>query len=142
MALTLTRKAPVQSIAPKGDEAPPTERQTQALVDLGILPPTPSKGGLTLTHKKASPVSRPLNVFMVGYRVRVTNDLYGWITHWNVGDTGVVIRSVPHSYGASDEDRKRYAVVEVKLDKPRPPEKRLTCLFHAWELEPIVGAPS
>lgn len=92
MAVTFIKKAPVQSTAP-GGTAPLTERQTQALVDQGILPPQPKKGGLTIIHKPTPPTARPVPVLSEGDRVRVTNDLYPWVTYWKVGDCGTVVRS-------------------------------------------------
>lgn len=135
MAVTLIRKAPVQPIAPTPAEEPLTERQTQALVDQGILPEQPKKGGLTIIRKKEPPTARRVMSFAEGDKVRITNDLYAWVNYWKTGDTGTVIRVGPYGSGASDEERRRYAVVVVKLDKPRPPENRSECYFHAWELE-------
>lgn len=110
-----------------------TEREKDTLAALGLGPdPTPhAPSGVVI--KKVGVVIRKVGSFSAGDKVRITNDLYTWVEWWKPGDTGTVTK-VAHAPSEAGEKRKRYAVIEVKLDKVRV-HGREFCLFHAWELE-------
>lgn len=120
----------VQSTAPL--ELPPqamSPREEEALAEVGLLPdPAPKKVGLVI--KKKPKVGR----FREGDKVRITNELYSWVTRWKPGDTGVVTK-----YSGPVQEMKgdlNYGVLIVRLDNPR--EKQHSEVYlHAWEVEPL-----
>jgi hypothetical protein len=127
MAVVIKKKE-VQPVA-KAQEAL-SQREQDALEAVGLAPEKPTESSLTVKVR-----DRKAHVFSEGDRVRITNDLYTWVEHWKLGDTGVVRKyhpAVPEANG----DR-RYACVIVVLDKPRKAD-RPEAYFHAWELEPIT----
>ena len=108
-----------------------TDREKDTLAALGLGPDTPEAP--VPPPKKVGVTIRKVGMFSAGDKVVVTNDLYTWVEWWKPGDTGVVVKAIPAPNEAG-EKRRRYAVVEVKLDNVRV-HGRQHCLFHAWELE-------
>lgn len=108
-----------------------TDREKDTLVALGLGPDTPETP--VTPPKKVGVVIKKVGAFSAGDKVRITNELYTWVEWWKPEDTGTVTK-VTHAPNEAGEKRKRYAVVEVKLDKVRI-HGREFCLFHAWELE-------
>lgn len=131
MAIVLKKKpapAPVQPTAPL--TLPPvalSPREEEALEAVGLAPAKPKNG---LVIKKKPKVGR----FIEGQRLKITNEFYPWIKHWQPGDTGTVIR-----YNGPVQEAKgdlRYGLVILKLDTVRDKD-RPTAYFHAWELAPL-----
>lgn len=69
-----------------------------------------------------------------GTKVRITNNLYPWVTKWCVGDTATVLKY--HTAPKEFQSDPRYACVVVRLDKARDGGDGLAYL-HAWELEVV-----
>lgn len=107
-----------------------TERQKNALMDVGLLPAEPSK--VKIKKKQA------FGSYSPGDKVVITNELYSWVDYWRPGDTATVIRFIPPVLEAR-ADGNKYAVVEVKLDLVRD-KQRPTCFLHGWEVAPYVSA--
>lgn len=128
MAVVIKKKE-VQPVAKEAPQAELSQREQDALEAVGLAPEKKESSiTIKVRNKKA-------HVFSEGDRVVITNDLYTWIEHWKVGDTGTVRKyhpAVPEANG----DR-RYACVIVVLDKPRKADRQ-EAYFHAWELEPLV----
>ena len=133
MAITIKKKeVPTLAGLPSDDM---TQRQLDALAAVGLAPEPPKAPPPPPVHKPGITIKK-VGMFADGDAVRVTNTLYSWVEWWKPGDTGKVLKVFPQSTGLKPEERKRYCVVQVKLDKVRV-HGREVCLFHAWELEAV-----
>lgn len=115
-----------------------SERQKNALDAVGLAPKEPvphvpyheqydKKNGL-LSDRKLSPPS-------VGDKIKIVNNLFPWMEHYQTGDTGKVLRmwtapDTPHTKRPRDD------IYEVQLDTIRQKGKGVA-LFACWELEPV-----
>lgn len=102
-----------------------TARQKQALIDAGLMKaPAPIKKGVTIKHYRS---------FSKGDKVTITNDLFPWMEWWKPGDTGVVTRTWEAVPEAKNDEKRKYGICEVQLDKARVKDRGVL-LFHCWEL--------
>lgn len=132
MAITIKKKeaVPVLEGLPADDM---TQRQLDALAAVGLAPEAPKAPPPPTVHKPGITIKK-LGSFAEGDAVTITNNLYSWVEWWKPGDTGKVLKVYSQSTILKPEERKRYTVVQVKLDKVRVHGREI-CLFHAWELE-------
>jgi len=120
MAVTLSRKAPVQLIA---KTAAPTEREKAALSVVGLAVPTTPVGKVFIKKKYPD--------IQVGDKIKVTNDLWNWIKWRKPGDTGTVLRRI-HSERMMDGLPND--LYEIKVDVVRVPGYDWI-LLRRWEID-------
>lgn len=114
-----------------------TERQKNALIDAGIMPPdppTPPAYKPVSLNKGAQVVESTR--YKLGESVVIINDLYTWVRAWKAGDTGVVTRIFPPM--RQDGIAADGGVLEVTLDTPRQ-DGHGKSLFRAWEISPVTA---
>lgn len=116
-----------------------SQRQKDALAAVGLyegestpIVSHPKAGGITI--KKAD----QCGTFSIGSSIQISNALFPWIATWRAGDTGTITAMWPAPPDVK-EDKARYNLYEVKLDKPVIADKP-SVLLHGWEIKEVINS--